>query len=282
MKLGIVTDSTSDLPEYLAADHGIEVVPCVLIVEGREYLDGSGISRAEFYRRLPGLKPPPTTAAPSMGEFASRYERLLHAGCEHVLSIHASGALTGILAAARQAAADFDGRVTVVDSASLTLGLGFQVLAAAEAASNGLGAALSALESTRRHVCLFAALDTLEYAARSGRLPPALSIVGGLLHVKPLIELSDGEVKTIGTVRTTKQANERMAAFFRSAAPFERLAILHANAEDRARGFLNRMMQEQSQALPRDILMVNVTTVIGTHVGPNALGFTAVSASKPA
>jgi len=282
MKLGLVTDSTSDLPQYLIEQHGIEVVPCILVMEGQEYLDGQGMPRSEFYRRLPGLRPPPTTAAPSIGELTLRYRRLLAGGCEHVLSIHATGALTSIVESARQAGREFDGRVTVVDSLSLSLGLGFQVLAAAEAAEDGLETALAAVESARRRLHLFAVLDTLEYARRSGRLPAALSILGGLLHIKPLIELTDGEIKTIAAVRTARQATERMAAFFHAGGAFERVAILHSNAEATAREFLQRIMQESSQALPRDILLVNVTTVIGTHVGPNALGFAAVRASAPA
>jgi DegV family protein with EDD domain len=275
-KLGVVTDSTCDLPDYLVEQHGIEVVPSILVIEGRQYADGQGLSRLEFYRRLPEFKSPPTTAAPSIGEFSLRYRRLIEGGCDHILSIHAAGALTAMVATAEQAAREFDGRVSVVDSQSLSLGLGFQALAAAEAAEEGLEAARSAIESTRQRLHLCAALDTLEYARRSGRLPAALKIFGGMLHIKPLIELSDGEIKTIGALRTTRQANERMAAFFKSVGPFERLAILHTNAEPRAREFLDQIMRAYNQLLPREILMVNVTTIIGTHAGPNALGFAGV------
>src|SRR5512143_1089564 len=166
-RLGIVTDSTCDLPEYLVGQHGIEVVPSILVIEGQEYADGQGLSRREFYERLPGFKAPPTTAAPSIGEFSARYRGLFGAGCDRILSIHAAGALTAMVGTAEQAAREFDGRVTVVDSQSLSLGLGFQVLAAAEAAEAGLEAARAAIESTRRRLHLFAALDTLEYARRS-------------------------------------------------------------------------------------------------------------------
>ncbi len=278
MKLGIVTDSTSDLPEDLIDQYGLEVVPSILVLDGREYADGAGISRQEFYARLPHFKIPPTTAAPSIGEFSSRYQRLLDSGCQHVLSIHAAGALTAIGEAARQAARDFEALITVIDSQSLTLGLGFQVLAAAEAAVNGLQAALAAVESTRSRLHLFAVLDTLDYARRSGRIPAAMTIFGGMLHVKPMIELTQGVIKSVGALRTTGQANARMAAFFRSGGPFERLAILHTGAEPRARQFLQQVMRESSRSLPRDILMVNVTPVIGAHVGPNGLGFVAVRA----
>ncbi len=275
-RIGIVTDSTCDLPQYLTEQHSIEVVPCVLIVDGREYPDGQGMTRDEFYKRLPGLKRSPTTAAPSLGEFAKRYEVLLKAGCEHVLSIHATGQLTSILATAQQAAKDFSGRVITVDSESLSLGLGFQVLAAAEAAEEGLEPARAAIESTRMRLHVFAALDTLEYVRRSGRVPAALTVLGSLLSVKPFIELTEGQVKLIGAVRTTKQANERMLNFMRQGGTLQRLAVLHTGAEPRAREFLQTVMMEMNRAMPRDILMVNVTTVIGTHVGPNGLGFAAV------
>ena len=276
MKLGIVTDSTSDIPHYLIEQYELEVVPSILIIDGKEYADGIGISREEFYKKLPSLKTQPTTAAPSIGDFSARYESLLTRGCDHILSIHAAGALTSILAIARQASNDFPDRVTCVDSTSLSLGLGFQVIAAAEAAEMGLQAALSTVESTRKKLHVSAALDTMENLRRSGRVPGAVAMLGSLLHIKPLIELTNGEVKAIGAVRTTQQANDRMLNFLLEGGPLERLAILHTGAEPRAKEFLNELMLKASQSVPRDILMVNVTPVIGTHVGPNGLGFAAV------
>ena len=276
MKIGVVTDSTCDLPAQLVEQHGIEVVPCMLVIDGAEYADGEGISRHEFYLRLTQSRTAPTTAAPSMGEFSRRYQRLFDLGCERVVSVHAAAPLTAMVSTAEQAAREFGGRVSVVDSRSLSLGLGFQALAAAEEAENGLQAALGALEATRRRLRLIAALDTFEYARRSGRVPATLSIFGGLLHVKPLIELADGEIKAIGATRTTRQANERMKELFHLCGRMRRLAILHSDAESRARTFLDAIMQDHSQLLPRDILMVNVTPVIGTHVGPNAVGFAAI------
>ena len=278
MKLGIVTDSTSDIPQYLIEQYELEVVPSILILDGKEYADGIGISREEFYRRLPSLHASrqPTTAAPSIGDFSARYESLLTRGCDQILSIHAAGALTSILAIARQASNDFLNRVTCIDSTSLSLGLGFQVIAAAEAAEMGLQAALAAIESTRKRLHVSAALDTMENLRRSGRVPAAVAMLGSLLNIKPLIELTNGEVKAVGAVRTTKQANARMLSFLLEGGPLERLGILHTGAEPRAKEFLNELMLKASQHVPRDILMVNVTPVIGTHVGPNGLGFAAV------
>ena len=121
MRLGIVTDSTCDIPKYLVDQYELEVVPSILIIDGKEYADGIGISREEFYKRLPLLHASrqPTTAAPSIDDFSTRYDSLLTRGCDHILSIHAAGALTSILNIARQAGSDFPNRVTCVDSTSL-------------------------------------------------------------------------------------------------------------------------------------------------------------------
>ena len=276
MKLGIVTDSTSDLPPDLIEEYGLEVIPTILILDGTEYADGEGISREEFYTRLRGMKIPPTTAAPSIGEFADCYQKLFTAGCDHILSIHAATQLTAIVNTARQAASEFVDRITVLDSSSLSLGLGFQVLAAAEAAENGLQAALFAVDSVRKRIQVFAALDTMNNLRHSGRVPYAVAALGGLLSIKPVIELVDGVIKPLAAVRTTGQANERVANLMRACGTIERLAILHTGAEARAKEYLSRMMGEISQSLPRDIMMMNVTPVIGTHVGPDGLGFAAV------
>ena len=276
MKIGIVTDSTCDIPAYIAGQYQIEVVPSILIIDGKEYADGKGISRDDFYNKLPSFQTPPTTAAPSIGEFSTRYDALLTRGCDHIISIHAAEQLTTIINSARQAAQDFPNKITVIDSGSLTLGFGFQAIAAAEAAEDGLQAAVNAIQSTRERLKVYAALDTMEYLRRSGRVPGAVAALGGLLSIKPLIELLDGEVKAIGAMRTTSQANERILNLLMQRGELERLAILHTGAESRAKELLNVVMQKASQSVPRDILMVNVTTVIGTHLGPNGLGFAAV------
>lgn len=282
MKLGIVTDSTSDLPPYLVEQHGIQVVRSILVLEGREYRDGIDITREEFYERLPSLQTPPTTAAPSIGDFLTPYRTLLDAGCDHILSIHAAAKLTTIINTAQQAAQEFPGKVTCMDSGSLSMGLGFQVLAAAEERDNvsegesSLQSVLDAVESAKRRLKVFAALDTMEYLKRSGRVPGLVANLGGLLSIKPMIELRDGEVKPIGAIRTNRQADERMLNSLLEVGDMERLAILHTNAEARAKNLLTELMNTVRMSVPRDILFVNVTAVIGTHLGPNGIGFAAV------
>lgn len=279
MKLGILTDSAADLPAAVTAQYGIEVVPAVLVIEGRPYIDGKDITREEFYTRLPGFKTAPTTAAPSIGDFQVRYRKLFDAGCDQIISLHTAEKLTSTVSAARQAAADFPGQITVLESGSLSLGLGFQVLAAAEAIEEGadLEEALAAIRSTRERVRVYAVLDTMEYVRRSGRIPGAVAALGGLLNIKPVVELAEGEVKPLGAPRTTRQAAEKLYALLTRLGPLERLAILHSNAQPRAKEFLAMLMgPEHRQSIPRDILLVNVTSVIGTHVGPNGLGVAAV------
>lgn len=280
MKLGFVTDSTSDLPANLIERFGIEVIPTVLVIEGKQFADGEGISRNDFYARLPAMKIFPTTAAPSIGEFSAYYQRLFAIGCDHVLSIHAASQLTALCNIARQAARDFPGQITVVDSGSLSLGIGFQVLAAVEAAESGasLEIVLATIMETRQRLHVSAALDTMDYLRRSGRVPAAITVLGGMLNIKPLVELTNGQIKAVGVVRTTSQADEHMAAFLKARMPLARLAVLHTGAESRARNFLARLMEESRRELPREILMVNVTTVIGAHVGPNGLGVAAIGA----
>ncbi|MFH2040650.1 MAG: DegV family protein [Chloroflexota bacterium] len=274
MKIGLVTDSTSDLPGEIIDRHAIEVVPALLNLGKKSYMDGEGMSRKEFYECLPGLTSSPTTSAPSVGSFQLRYEKLLVGGAEIILSIHPPNKLSGIFNAARLAAESFGERVLVLDSGQLSLGLGFQVIAAAEAVAREavLGEILDLVMSIKQRVRVMALLDTMEYLRKSGRVSWAKAMVGGLLNLKPLIELRFGVVKRIGQARTRAQGIQRLVENIQNWGPIERMAILHTNAEIAARQFL----LELNPNLPFPALVVNVTTVIGTHVGPNGLGFAVV------
>lgn len=279
MTIGLITDSPSDLPDDLRQRYKIEVVPATLVVGGKPYLDGVEMSREEFYTRLPALKTAPTTAAPSTGDFAARYWKLLESGCEQIIGIFTSEKLTSIPNIARKAAEDFPGQVTVIESGSLTMGISFQVLAAAEAIEKGLGLAevLAAIQSTRRRLRIYAALDTMEYLRRSGRVNGAVAALGGMLSIKPVVELREGNVIPLGAPRTTSKANEKMYALATGLGPLERLAILHTNGEARAKEFLEQLKAGQPHCLPPDIRILNVTPAIGTHLGPHGLGIAAVT-----
>ena len=273
-EIAIVTDSTADIPQPIITQLSIEVVPNVIVMEGKSLEDGKDITRQEFYEKLPTLKQLPTTATASSGAYEHKYQTLFNQGFSHIISIHASSLLSGIYNAARLAAAEFKDRVTVIDSQQLTLAMGFQVIAAAEAAQRGesLQDILSSIESVRRRVRLIAMLDTLEYVRRSGRVSWARARLGELLHIKPFIEVKEGQAFSLGEARTYHKGIARLKQILLSIGSIERLAILHSNAEEQAKEFI----LELPEHFFSNPLIVNVTTVIGTHIGPNGIGFAAV------
>jgi DegV family protein with EDD domain len=274
MKIAFVTDSTSDIPSDLAEKYGIKVVPALVNINGKSYQDGLDISREEFYTRLPKLKPLPTTSSPSVGSFETCYEELLNTGAETILSIHPPNELSGIFNAARLAAQAFGQRIMVLDSGQLSLGIGFQVILAAEAAARGAiqDEVVTLLESIRKRVRLTALLDSIDYVRRSGRVSWATAMLGSVLRLHPMIELRYGIVHRLGQARTRAQGIERLIEMLNAWGPFERLAVLHTNAESLAR----QLMEEVKSKTTAPPLLINVTTAIGTHVGPEGLGFAMV------
>jgi DegV family protein with EDD domain len=190
------------------------------------------------------------------------------------LSIHAPQHLSGIFGAATAAAQAFENKVHVVDSHQLTLGMGYQVLAAARAALEGanLEKISAVVEDVRRRVRVIAMLDTLEYVHRSGRVSWAKARLGTLLNLKPLIEVRNGEILSLGQVRTRRKGIERLKELLQELGSLEQAAMLHTNAEDDAR----QLLADAQLSLDVPALVVNITTVIGTHVGPQGLGFAVV------
>jgi len=272
--IAIVTDSTADIPMDLAVQYHIYVIPNILIVNGESLKDGIDMTRHDFYERLPTMKAIPTTATASSGTYQHLYKKLLQEGVSQILSIHASSLLSGIYNAACVAAHSFEERVHVIDSQSITLGLGFQVLAAAEAAlSEPIERILKIIEDVRRRVHVIAMLDTLEYVRRSGRVSWARARLGELMHIKPLLEVKGGRVLSLGVARTRRKGIERLVEFLYALGKLERLAIVHTNADKDAQELLESLSLE----IATPPVYVNVTTVIGTHTGPNALGFAAVA-----
>ena len=274
MKKAIVTDSTSDIPQYLLEEYKIFQVPAILIIDGKATLDGLGISRDEFYTQLPAMRTAPTTAAPSSGSFQQLYQRIFHEGFTEIISIHAASKLSGIFNAAWVAAQDFKENILVVDSQQLSLGLGFQVISAAKAAAKNLSTEqiLERIGNIQDKLKVVAFLDTLEYLHRSGRVSWAKARLGALLNIKPFIELKSGNVLEFGLARSRKKGIQRLLNILQDLGPLEYLTVLHSNAKEDAQKFL----ADYALELPKNTLLVNVTTIIGTHVGPNGLGFAAV------
>jgi DegV family protein with EDD domain len=275
VKIGIVTDSTADISSELAIKNDIHVVPAIMVIEGRSLEDVKGISREELYRQLPGMKTIPTTAAPSTGTFQKVYEELIKEGIDHICSIHVASTLSGIYNSSLIAAKVFGNRVHVIDSCQVTLGMGFQVLAAAEVARSGkaINEIQKAIEDIRKRIHLVAMLDTLEYVRRSGRVSWARYNLSNLLQIKPFLGIDNGNVIRMGETRTRQKGIERLQKMLSDLGPLERLAVLHTNAEQDAIEFAEHF----KELVKHHPLIINVTSIIGVHVGPNGLGFVAVT-----
>jgi DegV family protein with EDD domain len=279
MTIKIVTDSTCDLPLTLIQEHDISVIPLFINIGDREFRDGIDLSRQEFYERLPQINPSPTTAAPGPDVFRQIYERLAAEGATEILSIHISIKLSGVVEIARRAARETSVvPVTVFDSRQLSLGIGFEVLTAARAAAQGksMQEIIAVLDDQISRTQVFAALDTLEFLRRSGRMNGAISRLGELLNIKPLLKMFDGD-PTAERVRTRKNAMKRVVELLKQAAPLEQVAILHSCASDRAQALLD----EVKPLLPEgNVLFEEITPVLGVHIGPGVIGFACVSRKK--
>jgi DegV family protein with EDD domain len=276
--IGIATDSTCDLPETVIRELGIEVVPLYINYGSHGFLDGVEISRQEFYERLPGSNPLPTTGTPGSKAFSKAYEKLSQAGANEVLSIHISASLSATVDVARTAAAETHSiPVTVVDSGQLSLGTGFMVEAAARAAQEGrkLQDIQNMLVEIGRRTHVFAALDTLEFLRRSGRMNRVVAGIGSLLQIKPLLKMHQG-TPTSERVRTSDKSIDRLIELLSDLQPLERVALVHTHAADKARGLYQRV---QKMLPAGEVPFVDITPVIGTHIGPGAVGFACVSAS---
>ena len=277
MGIRVVTDSTCDLPPDILAEHGITVVPLYVNAGDESYLDGLELSREEFYLRLPDWCPPPTTSVPGLGVFLEAYEKVVAEGATEVLSIHVSESLSSIVSVARSAAKSMDGvPITVVDSGQLSLGTGLLVLSAARDATAGcsMWEILRRVEEKALHTHTFAALDTIEFLRRSGRVSQIQSGLGALLRIKPLLKMHNGRIE-MERVRTRRRAMERLLELASGLGTLEELALVHTCAPDRAEA-----LRQRAEALipeGQTPICAEVTPVIGTHVGPGAVGLVCVA-----
>jgi DegV family protein with EDD domain len=273
MPVRIVTDSSADLAADVVERLGIEVVPLSIRFGDEEYTDGVDLSVSQFYDKLASSADLPETAAPAPGAFEAAFRRQADAGADAIVCINLSSGLSATLQSAQNAASATEGLdVRVVDSRSITSGLGTQVRAAAEAAADGAGAddVVALVDDMVGRTHVFCALDTLDNLKKGGRIGGAQALLGSLLSVKPLLDLSSGEVAEAGRARTRRRALEWLRDKVFSQPAVEHLCIAHGMAPD-----LDNMLDLLAPRYPAD--QVTVTTigpVIGTHGGPRVMGLT--------
>ena len=273
MTVKVITDSSCDLPQLLADELDIAIVPLTVRFGNEEFLDRQDLTSAEFWSRCEQSPTLPETAAPSPGQFETAYREAAAHGHEGVVVVTISGGLSATVQSA-QVAADAVADtipVRVIDSRQVSGALGLVALAAGRLAQAGRVfsedvAGGAADEATRTR--LLATFDTLDNLRKGGRIGRAQAFFGTVLSMKPVIEIVDGVVEAESRQRTRGKSLRYLADKVRQAAPVEHLLLLHADADDHP-----ELLNMLSETLPRDqIIVTNVGAVIGTHSGPRAMG----------
>ena len=263
----VVTDSTSDLPDEWRERYDVEVVPLKVMFGEETFRDGVDMNNEQSFARLATSTKLPTTSAPSPGDFAELFTRLAkdHDGC---ISIHIARSLSATAEAARVGAQSVEGfRVDVVDSETVSMPMAFLCRVAAECTTLDEAAAAVAKRISNSRV--LALLDTLRYVEMGGRVSRAQAMIGTMLDLKPLLLMVDGEIKSIDRVRTRSRAIPRMVEFFEKDSPVEYVGVVHAQAADEAA----QVAADLRRRLPDlEVPVGQIGCVLGTHVGPKALG----------
>jgi DegV family protein with EDD domain len=273
--VAVVTDSTAYLPAEVVDGYGIEVVPLYVVLAGRSGREGSEIGPEDVARALSTRGGSVSTSRPTPGDFVAAYRRCLDAGAERLVSIHLSAELSSTADAARLAASQVGEHVvTVVDSRSTAMGMGFSVVAAARAAAEGADArtVVEVAQDTAAATRTFFVVETLDHLRRGGRIGSATAMLGTALSVKPLLHVKEGRVVPLEKVRTTARAVNRLVQLAVGAAGDgpTALAVHHLAAPGRA----ERLAEELRRQVPGivELHVSELGAAIGAHVGPGAVG----------
>jgi DegV family protein with EDD domain len=274
----VVTDSTAYLPDGLADELSVRVVPLQVVLGGRSGAEGSEVTPAQVAAALAAWVPV-STSRPTPAEFAAVYREALEGGADGVVSLHLSRELSGTWDSARLAAAEVGaGSIRVVDSRSAAMGLGFAVLAAADAAAKGGSREevyAAAVGTAERTTTLFY-VDTLEHLRRGGRIGAAQALLGTALSVKPILHVREGRIVPLEKVRTVSKGIARLEALAVAAAgdgPAD-VAVHHLAAAERAALLAERLRGRLPRV--RRFYASEVGAVVGAHVGPGVLGVVVV------
>jgi len=274
-KVGIVCDSTCDLgPEWLA-EHDVVMVPLKVLFGDTTYLDWIDLTPEAFYEKLSTSPVLPKTSQPSPADFAAVYAALAEQGCEEIVSIHLTAALSGTFESATLAAASSSVPVRVVDTHTVSAGLALVLQSALDARDAGRDAA--AIEASARHVVdnsqLLFALDTLDYLVKGGRAGKAQGLAASLLNIKPVLTFNqEGTIEPFKKVKGTKKAIAEIAGRIAEASKDHpvRVSILHSVAPQLADN-----LKAEIDASGADYELMHITSVgavIGTYAGPGAVG----------
>jgi DegV family protein with EDD domain len=249
----------------------IEIVPLSIRFGDEELVDREQLSPEDFWSRLRSSPVLPETSAPSAGQFEARFRHVIERGATGIICINLSSRLSATMQAAQLAATAVRDEcpIVVIDSRTVSMGLGALCLTAARRAADGarLEEIVEDVLSRRDRTRLFGALDTLEYLKKGGRIGNARALLGSVLSIKPIVEVRDGAVEEAGKVRTRSKALALLADRAR-AQKLDSLAVLHGQADD-----VDDLLDRLSEFFPRDEIVTGlVGPVIGTHAGPGVIG----------
>ncbi len=272
MTVKVVTDSSCDLPQELADELGIAIVPLTVRFGAEEFVDRLDLTAAEFWARCDASPTLPETAAPSPGAFEEAFRAAAADGHDGVVAILLSGGLSATVQAAQLAAEAVAETipVRVIDSLQASAAVGALALNAARwaAADGKLDEIADAAVEEAKRTRLYATFDTLEYLRKGGRIGRAQAFFGSMLSMKPVIELVNGVVEAESRQRTRSRSVRHLADKVREAGPVEHVIVLHADAPDH-----EDLLAMLGEFVPREsILVTKIGAVIGTHAGPRAMG----------
>ena len=273
MTVKVVTDSTADIPPQAGSKLGIGVVPLYVHFGDEVFRDGVDLSSAEFYRRLAANKTLPTTSTVSPGDFGQLYDDLARE-TDEVLVITLSSELSATYEAAvqgRELRQAKDCRIEIIDSRFVTMALGLMAVAAAKEALKGsnLDVVTAAAKESASRIHIRMAFDTLEYLRRGGRIGAAQALVGTLLNFKPILTLKDGMAKPVGRERTRAKAVDHLRQFAAGFDHIEEMAVEYSTTPEEAVA----LAESLDPVFPKDRTYISaIGSVMGTHLGPGALG----------
>ena len=271
MTVRIVTDSACDIPQNVCDDLGIEIVPLSIRFGDREFQDRTELTTEAFWAEMAKAAVLPETAAPSVGAFEEVFRRLVDEGATGVVCVNLSSKLSATMQSAQVAAKSLDGLcpIAVVDSLSASMGIGVQVIRAAEMARDGadVDTIVAAVEDIRSRTKVLFTVDTLEFLKKGGRIGAAQALLGSVLSIKPVMQTVDGQVAPAGKVRTRSKALQFIIDAAGKAS-IEQICVLHTMAND-----LDEFIKMVEPIAPTGALLVaQVGPVVGVHTGPGVAG----------